>query len=150
MKKMRIFFAHNKWFIWYIPICIVATGIGMGVPIFNILLGIPVGFYLSKIVSSRSNNSFTDIISSSLKFSTSTAFITFLLMAIIWLPTTTILINPDIDIENFGIPMIMFNPLPSFFAWIILMVFISPALQFLLTFFVIQLILYNKNKINQQ
>jgi hypothetical protein len=148
MKKMRIFFKHNKWFIWYIPICIVATGMGMGVPVFNILLGIPVGFYLSKIVSSRSNNSFTEIVSSSLKFSTATAFITFLLMAIIWLPTIIILFDHSIDIMNFGIPMIMFNPLPSFIAWIILMVFISPALQFLLTFFVIHLILYNKMKIN--
>ena len=56
-------------------------------------------------------------------------------MAIIWLPTLEWLFDSTRDLSNFGIPMILYSPRASFIGWIILMVLISPFLQFLMTLF---------------
>jgi hypothetical protein len=45
------------------------------------------------------------------------------------------LFEPGRDIANFGIPMILYEPLASFIGWIVLMVLISPLLQVLTTVF---------------
>jgi hypothetical protein len=56
-------------------------------------------------------------------------------MAVLWGPVTTMLFDPAADLANFGIPMILYEPLPSFIAWLVLMIFISPFLQLLTTLF---------------
>jgi hypothetical protein len=61
--------------------------------------------------------------------------VTFVLLAVIWLPTLRMLGDPSADLANFGIPMILYEPLASFIGWLVLMVFISPALQMLTTLF---------------
>jgi hypothetical protein len=57
------------------------------------------------------------------------------IMAIIWLPALKWLFDSTGDLSNFGIPMILYSPRASFIGWIILMVLISPFLQFLMTLF---------------
>jgi len=113
---------------------IVATGMGMGVPIFNILLGFVVGWYLPRVLSMQSlrlSRAFQGV----LRVALLTSSFTVLLMAVIWLPTINILIEPGRDLANFGIPMILYEPRASFIGWIVLMVLISPFLQVLTTVF---------------
>lgn len=127
---------HNKRFqiVAFLVADIIATGMGMGVPIFNILLGFVVGWCYPRLVSlevTRRSQALRNI----LRVAFLTSSFTFLLMAILWLPTMSILFEPGRDIANFGIPMILFEPLASFIGWLVLMVLISPFLQVLTTVF---------------
>jgi hypothetical protein len=56
-------------------------------------------------------------------------------MIIIWGPTVSILFEPGRDLANTGVPMILYEPMPSFIGWIVLMILISPVLQLLTTLF---------------
>jgi hypothetical protein len=64
-----------------------------------------------------------------------TSAFTILLMALIWASSLAMLFDPAADLANYGIPQILFEPLASFIGWLVLMIFISPALQFLMTLF---------------
>jgi hypothetical protein len=119
----------------------------MGIPIFCILLGFPVGWYIARrLTGSQSNlKEKLDII---LKYSVYTSSTTFIWMLIIWVPISTMLLNPNSDFANFGIPMILYDPKISFIGWIMLMIFISPFLQLLTTIFAAQITLWrSKSKI---
>jgi len=50
-------------------------------------------------------------------------------MAIIWGPTIPRLWDPQGDLANFGIPLILYEPRSSFVGWEVLMIGISPFLQ---------------------
>jgi len=58
-----------------------------------------------------------------------TSAFTLLLMLLIWGPKVGMLLDPAADIANFGIPLILYEPLASFVGWLVLMVLISPFLQ---------------------
>jgi hypothetical protein len=118
----------------YIILNVIFVGIGMGIPIFCILLGFPLGWYLAKQLN-LSQNGLNDIVGAILKYSLLASFFTFSLMIMIWGPISTMLLDPAADFANFGIPMILYHPKISFVGWIILMVFISPFLQLLTTVF---------------
>ncbi|MGD0707059.1 MAG: hypothetical protein ABSA51_01250 [Anaerolineaceae bacterium] len=113
---------------------LLAIGAGMGVPVFPILFGFVVGWVAPPIILS-------DILDlrRSLKacFSLAglTACFTFLVMVLIWGSFSSMLLNPSADFANFGIPMILYDPKASFIGWLVLMIFISPALQALTTVF---------------
>jgi hypothetical protein len=61
--------------------------------------------------------------------------LTLILMLGIWLPFGSLLFDPTTDLAETGIPMILFEPKASFVAWEILMIIVSPFLQFLMTVF---------------
>lgn len=133
----------------YIILDTLLVAVGMGVPILNILLGFPVGWYIAKRLSHFQRN-LKERLGAILKYSFYTSFITFIWMLVIWLPVSTMLINTNADFANFGIPMILYDPKISFIAWIILMVFISPFLQLLTTVFTAQITLWSSlKKINK-
>ena len=140
---MNIFLLNKKSaFIIYVIVDSLLLAIGMGVPIFCILLGFPVGWYISK----RVNNSDIDLRESLghiLKYSFLTSLVTFLWMIVIWIPISLMLFNPNADYANFGIPMFLYDPKISFIGWIILMIFISPFLQMLTTVFAALLTLWS-------
>lgn len=118
----------------YLLLDLLAIGAGMGVPIFAILLGFGVGWvypYLYTLSHPGTNPPLNQI----LLISFLTASFTLLIMAVIWLPTLRMLKLPEADLANFGIPLILYEPLPSFIGWIVLMVLISPFLQVLTTVF---------------
>ena len=118
----------------FVAIDVVAVGMGMGVPIFTILLGFPVGWFLSAFLRIGSPYTSGDL-RAVLRAAALTSSVTLLITALIWLPTLRMLGGPPAEIANFGIPMILYQPLPSFIAWIVLMVIISPILQMLTTLF---------------
>ena len=120
--------------ILYAIIDIICTGAGMGVPIFCILLGFPLGWYIAKRIS-RSTENYHLINTKILKLSLLASAFTFLLMVVIWGRTIPMLFNPSSDFQNFGHPFILYEPKISFIGWSILMIFISPFLQLLTIIF---------------
>ncbi|MBM4241550.1 MAG: hypothetical protein FJ150_07830 [Euryarchaeota archaeon] len=136
-------------FVVYIILDTLFVGMGMGVPIFCILFGFPVGWYITKCLT-RSNRSLNDILTGILKYSFFASVVTFIWMVVIWGPISTMLLNPGADFANFGIPMILYEPKISFIGWIILMIFISPFLQLLSTVFASHVTLWRLLKKNQR
>ncbi len=130
----------KKIFVVYIILDMVFAGIGMGVPFLCVLFGFPVGWYISKqlALSNRlalCGKNLSPILNEILKYALYTSLFTFILMLIIWVPLSTMLLDPGADFANTGIPMILYDPKISFIGWIILMIFISPFLQLLTTVF---------------
>lgn len=148
----KIFKINKKAaFAAYIILDTFFVGIGMGVPFFCILFGFPVGWYISRRLEYTEQN-LEAILGRILKYTLFTSIITFIWMIIIWGPISTMLLDPNVNLANFGIPMILYDPKISFIGWIILMVFISPFLQLLTTIFTSNVTLWglfkNKNALN--
>lgn len=118
----------------FVALDVLAVGMGMGVPLFAIGLGFLVGWFLPGFLGLRAPYTAADL-RALLRGALLTSAVTFVIVAIIWLPTVQMLNDPAVDIGNFGIPMILYEPLASFIGWVVLMVLISPALQMLATLF---------------
>ncbi len=106
----------------------------MGVPIFCILFGFIVGWFAVKYVTSTTT-SISIVFRKLILYALLTSAVTLLWMLVLWGPTISMLFDPSRDLANFGIPMILYEPLASFIGWIVLMVLISPFLQLLTTIF---------------
>lgn len=106
----------------------------MGVPIFCILLGFPLGWYIAKRISMSVELSHL-INHKILKLSLLASAFTFLQMIVIWGRTIPMLFDPTTDFQNFGHPFILYDPKISFIGWLILMIILSPFLQLLTTIF---------------
>jgi hypothetical protein len=135
----------KKAFLIYIIIDILCVGFGMGVPFFPIMLGFPVGWYLAKRMYGPDSDIKT-ILGRILKYAAMTSGFTLVMMLVIWGMMMPLLWNPNADLANFGIPMILYNPTASFIGWLVLMIVISPFLQFLITIFAANLtVIRSKN-----
>lgn len=141
MSKRRFFIA----FIIYAVIDTICVGMGMGVPIFCILLGFPVGWYITKHLID-SDQEVVHKMNRILKYAFATAGFTFVFMVVIWGRMLILLGNPGTDYQNFGIPFILYDPKLSFIGWLVLMTLISPFLQLLTTIFASFLTLRKKLK----
>jgi hypothetical protein len=113
---------------------LLAVGLGMGVPIFAILFGFLVGWLAPSVLAEQAPDT-TRLLRRCLLAALLTSAFTFLLMLLIWGPAARMLFDPAADLANFGIPMLLYEPVASFIGWIVLMVFISPFLQALSTAF---------------
>jgi len=131
---MRIKLNTKIIVVLYILADIICVGAGMGVPIFCIVLGFPLGWFIARrtIVSAQDPHSINKTI---LKLSFRASAFTFLLMIVVWGKTIPMLFNPRSDFQNFGHPFILYDPKISFIGWLVLMIFISPFLQLLTTIF---------------
>ncbi len=123
-----------KPLIMYLLADIICAGAGMGVPIFCILLGFPLGWLLTKGIISPTAN-LAPSLRKLLKLSLLSSVVTFLLMILIWGSAILLLFDNSSDFQNFGHPMILYDPKISFIGWLILMIIISPFLQLLTTIF---------------
>ena len=113
---------------------IVCTGLGMGVPVLCILLGLPVGWYIARRITVQSFDS-RQMLSKMLLGAAITSAFTFVGMLFLWGPWIPMLFEPTADLADLGAPLILYEPLPSFMGWLVLMIAISPFLQFLMTLF---------------
>lgn len=132
---MKIFkLAYPKAFILYVIINILCTGAGMGIPIFNIGSGLLVGWYSVKrnLLDTKESNI---ILKKLMITGFITSMVTFIFMLIIWGWSISYLWGTSEEIKNFGIPMLLFQPQASLIGWLVLMIIISPFMQFLLTIF---------------
>ena len=134
----------------YILIDILCAGAGMGVPIFCILLGFPLGWYITRKVTTSTEQLYQQLYKV-FKFSLLAAIFTFIVMLIVWVSAILINIDSSSDIQNFGHPYILFEPIASFIGWLILMIIISPFLQLLTTIFAAFItVIRNERKLQQQ
>jgi hypothetical protein len=131
----RFFGIKPRWaFGIFIILDVICVGMGMGVPIFCILFGFPVGWYIARMVAATTTQT-RQILRKLLLYAIATSVFTFVVMAIIWGGLTVILFDPSTDYANLGIPLILFDPKASFIGWQVLMIAISPFLQLLTTLF---------------
>ena len=131
----RILSLRPLWvFLIFVVLDMLCIGMGMGVPVFCILFGFPVGWFVVNYVTSTVT-SLPLVFRRVLNYALLTSAVTVLGMLIIWGPTFTYLFDPGKDLANFGAPMILYEPLASFIGWQVLMVLVSPFLQFLTTLF---------------
>jgi hypothetical protein len=113
---------------------ILAVGAGMGVPIFAIVLGLPIGWWLARrhgLGREVTRPVLRDILMAALVAS----LMTFGLMIAIWAPQFSLLAKPGFDAAKWGIPLILYTSRASFFGWMALMIVVSPVLQLLATVF---------------
>jgi hypothetical protein len=127
MLKINKILKDNLKIILVVAFNILLTGLGMGVPFFNILLSLPLGYYLNK---NRKEDQKTRL-QRALKVAVLLSGLTLILMLIIWLPALKWLTDPTLDVANFGHPFWLYDPTTSFIGWIVLMVFVAPILQML-------------------
>ena len=133
MKTLLALKPHSA-FILFAIFDIICIGMGMGVPIFCILLGFVVGWFVVRYIT-RSVIQISDVFWKVLRYALITAGFTFLAMLVLWGPFASYLFNPAKDLATAGIPMILYEPRPSLIGWIVLMIVISPFLQLLTTLF---------------
>jgi hypothetical protein len=119
----------------YVFLDIICIGMGMGVPFFCILFGLPVGWYIvSRLTAEQEGMRY--VFQKVLLYAAIAAAVTFLGMLLVWGPLSIVsLSDPTTDFVNTGVPMILYEPKASFIGWVVLMVVISPALQLLTTLF---------------
>lgn len=109
---------------------------GMGVPIFCILLGFFVGWYIARRVTVISANpNIKVVLERILVHTVATSLFTFIVMSAVWGSVVPMLFDPNSDFANFGVPLILYDPKLSFIGWLVLMIFISPFLRVLTTVF---------------
>ena len=119
----------------YVFVDIICIGMGMGVPFFCILLGLPLGWYIvERLIAEQAE--IRDILRKMLLYAAIAAAITCLGMLLIWGTLAVVQFsNPATDFVETGVPMILYEPKASFIGWIVLMIVISPGLQLLTTLF---------------
>jgi len=129
---------------------LLCVGLGMGVPIFCVLFGFLVGWYIARR-SMIEMKGLKKILRRIMAYAIITWFFTFLMMIFIWGPMILWLFDPQADFKNSGIPLILYEPKLSFIGWLVLMIFISPFLQLLTTIFASYLTLLKQpNKANAE
>jgi len=104
------------------------TGMGMGVPIFAIFWGAAPG--LAAIFSSW-DDPLPVLVRRTWLYGLVTVGFTFLMMLAIWTPISVSVAVGKIDPAISGVPFILYEPVPSFWGFIVLMVVVSPVLQLL-------------------
>ena len=104
-----------------------AIGFGMGVPVFAILLGFPVGWWLARQRAAEgvSHSSMR----AALVWAGLLAGVSAVVLAIIWGPQVPNAFDPAFDAKEFGIPLILYTSRASTIGWLLLMMVISPLLQ---------------------
>ena len=133
---MRRFYAMKTWkaLLLLVVLETLCVGLGMGVPVFAILLGFPVGWWLGRratLERATSAMSLRDVLVRALVPSA----ITLAYMVVIWGPQLLRLRDPAFDVATWGIPLWLYTPMASFVGWMALMVVVSPVLQLLTTVF---------------
>ncbi len=129
----KFFLLKIRWalaiFIFFDIFCI---GMGMGVPIFCILFGLPVGWYIVRRITIGPFDT-RQMLKKVLLGAALTSAFTFVGMVLLWGPWTAMLFDPAADLSNLGAPLILYEPVASFIGWLVLMIVIAPFLQMLMT-----------------
>jgi hypothetical protein len=108
------------------------VGMGMGLPIFCILFGFVLGWFLVKCTTFTFEDA-PQVLRKVLQDALVTSGVTLVGMLILWGSFARYLFNPGMDLVKTGIPMILYEPRASLIGWIVLMILISPFLQLLTT-----------------
>ncbi len=126
----------KPWLGWVLValVDVLAVGVGMGVPIFAIAWGFPVGWYAARsagLFESREPARFRKAFLGSAAI----ACLTLGMMAVIWGPQVAKLADPAFNAAEWGIPLVLYTSTASFIGWLALMIVISPVLQLMSSVF---------------
>ena len=113
---------------------VLCAGLGMGVPLFCILLGFSVGWF-GAVRASYFVPGHVGAMKRSLRYALLTALVTFVIMVAIWGRLVPLMFHPVINPGNMGLPLLLYEPRASLVGWLVLMILISPFLQLLMTVF---------------
>lgn len=108
--------------------------LGLGVPVFCILLGIPVGWFVVETAAARRLTD-REIRSEVLLGGVVTAFLTSVMMALVWGSSAAVLVDGQADPGSLGLPLLFADAKASIIGWLVLMIVVSPGLQLLMTHF---------------
>jgi hypothetical protein len=108
-----------------------AIGLGMGVPIFAILLGFPVGWWLGRRLGGAPLSAAHA--RGLLLAAAALSGASFVVLVVLWGPQLPLAFDPATDAASYGIPLILYTSRASLIGWFALMLVISPALQFTAT-----------------
>ncbi len=118
----------------YVVMDVLCAGLGMGVPLFCILLGFLAGWFGAMrawyFVPGQ-----VGAMRRSLRYALVTSLVTVAIMAAIWGRLVPLVFHPVINPGNMGLPLLLYEPRASLIGWLVLMILISPFLQFLMTLF---------------
>jgi len=112
----------------YVAADVVCVMLGMGVPIFCILLGVPVGWYAAEQGIARGVSE-GRVLTAAARAGVATAAVTLFLMVLVWGRSAALLFAPGVDLTGVGIPPILYDARASFVGWIALMIVVAPAVQ---------------------
>ena len=128
----------------YVALDVVAIGMGMGVPIFSVLLGFPAGWYAVRIAAARLERErgpadapppggvSVALLRQVFVYALVASGVTLLAMAALWGRWgLAVLFDPAADYGRLGVPLLLYEPKASFIGWLVLMIVISPVLQLL-------------------
>lgn len=104
-----------------------ALGLGMGVPIFAILLGFPVGWWLARRRAAAGLDQAAA--RAALVWGGLLAAASFAVLALVWGPHLPKAFDPAFDAAKWGIPLILYTSRASTIGWFVLMLVVSPVLQ---------------------
>jgi hypothetical protein len=121
-------------FIAYVVIDVLCAALGMGVPFFCILLGFSVGWF-NAMRAWHFVPGQVGAMRRGLRYALLTSLVTFVIMVAIWGRLVPLVFDPVINPGNMGLPLICYEPKASLIGWLVLMFFVSPFLQFLMTVF---------------
>ena len=131
----KFFSLKTGWaLVLFVFLDLICAGLGMSVPFFCILFGLPVGWYIARRITARPFDS-QAMLRKTLAGAILTSGFTFVGMLLLWGPWSRMLFDPAANLENLGAPLILYEPLASFIGWLVLMIAISPFLQLLMTVF---------------
>jgi len=132
---IKLLAIKSQWAVLlYALLDLLCIGLGMGMPIFCLLFGLPVGWFIARKVSTE-HQEVEKTLRDILKWASFTSGFTFLIMFAIWGWSVSLLFDPSAELANFGMPLLLYEPKASFIGWLVLMIFISPFLQLLMTVF---------------
>ncbi|MDZ4167946.1 MAG: hypothetical protein U1E08_09680 [Coriobacteriia bacterium] len=106
-----------------------AIGLGMGVPIFAIGLGFPVGWWFATRPGAGpiARATLLQLVLAAAGLAGSSLVV----LAVVWGPQVPNAFDPAFDAAAFGIPLILYGSQASMIGWLVLMMLVSPVLQFL-------------------
>lgn len=116
-----------------------AIGLGMGVPALAILFGAGLGWWLVRrgpgvLPEAPAIPAGPSVpraaIRTHLAQALAVSAVTFVVMLAVWGPSIPFAFDPEFDTAGFGIPLILYTPHASMIGWLVLMILVSPLLQF--------------------
>ena len=118
----------------YVVIDGLCAALGMGVPFACIMLGFLVGAF-GALRAEYFMGEPAAAMRRALRYALVTSSVTFVIMLAVWGHLVRFFFNPRVDPGSMGFPLILYEPVPSFIGWLVLMIVVSPALQFVVTLF---------------
>ncbi|MHB1135999.1 MAG: hypothetical protein ACYCXR_05715 [Coriobacteriia bacterium] len=119
-----------------------AIGLGMGVPALALVYGAGVGWWLVRrgpqvlpeaLPAPEGPSISRAALRSLLAQSAALAAVSLVVLLALWGPSIPLAFDPEFDTAGSGIPLILYTPHASMIGWLVLMIVVSPVLQFAIT-----------------